>query len=900
MQSDYTDLWESVIRYMTEAGWRELTGKRRGFEQSLFDHCLVEVDVFLQMAPILAEPKRWNLNDRAIELVTVALMAHDVGKTLDEWQDYVHGRRSWLSDVNRGLTAETVSSLYTALGLEDAAPEINRIVENCINLHMRHERTAANVVTAILNAPPTSGDRWFSLAELVYHIDNLCSIGGFLGALDYLRDPRNPFAKHLDSAHHQVALRGVSSVMLHRAAQSAFEGLGWGPLLYFPEATIYIRSKSENPPLPSQDDIRSQLADVLSGSFGGNVAELVVGSPTATMLPKRELFDASEVREYLAVAGRRIGRQSFRKKPAEGRGAAKGRRQVVAEYLGVPVGEVDANALDLHTGRIADAQPEMVVFKFFKAATGPDFIGRDGASIAAKLYDDWLGQDAWTELQGMSTLMPARDMRHVDRFWNLPGSKLGAPTQTVEEIAPDRRLELLVQALAATLGRVYSELPAPPSRAALAADMASSFIVDLLAPASDRNAMELAREQLEAYAASKPFMGRVVSNARYLCGVCNAGFTSGTEARADFLEKPESHTNRAVSHGRFGKLVICNVCKHERLLRQLLLNARAQEVLVLFPRMMIGQDAGARLMARATDLYSLLYVRMMGNSDDPDTQISLGLTQQIAQKGMGRHLYSLSPAEVAELFSYRASEENRRKRRRELEKLLKDEYGEDLADANDEWGTSFESWEAAVDAVVADEVEDARDLRRAVYGLRPRLGLVCQTPNLVLMPLADPIGMRDESDTDGALRKVFVEVALALALDCAVAVVDDSQSFSLEDPEGVAWMPPVGPARRLLGDLLERLERRSSKGAGSRGGQRARLATADWVPLVHAERIFNAIGAASLVSRATNYSDRTDLYQVLSAPTVGHVVRRIEQASDGGQVAPYHLPALRKLEEVLA
>lgn len=257
------------------------------------------------------------------------------------------------------------------------------------------------------------------------------------------------------------------------------------------------------------------------------------------------------------------------------------------------------------------------------------------------------------------------------------------------------------------------------------------------------------------------------------------------------------------------------------------------------------------------------------------------------------------------MFSYRASEENRRKRRRELEKALKDEYAGDLAEANTEWNTDFEDWEAAVDAVVENRVRDATDIRAVVYGLKPRLKLICRTPNLLLMPLADPVSMGNESETDAALRKVFVELGLALAFDCAVAIVGDSEPLAIPEPGGLAWVPPVGLARRLLGRLLLRLDRRAGAPAPGQSSDRAqRLAMADWIPLgdekaPYARAIFTAIGAASLISEATSYSDRTDLFQVLSAPTVGHVLRRIEQKNDG-QVAPYHLPALKQLEEVLA
>ena len=98
---------------------------------------------------------------------------------------------------------------------------------------------------------------------------------------------------------------------------------------------------------------------------------------------------------------------------------------------------------------------------------------------------------------------------------------------------------------------------------------------DMIVPSQDMNPATLAAEQREAYGLSKPYMGGVGRRPTYLCSICNAAFSSGTKAPADLVDKPESHTNRAVSHGGFDRLVICDTCRYERILRQLLLNSRA-------------------------------------------------------------------------------------------------------------------------------------------------------------------------------------------------------------------------------------------------------------------------------------------------------------------------------------
>lgn len=894
MTDKFNALYERAISYMNQQGWQRLTAKSRGFEQSLFDHARIEIDALLQLAPIFSSRKHFGLTEEEIELLVVTLMAHDIGKQLPEWQEYIHGRHEPLSDVNRKLTAEVVPTLYPALGLEPNE-DAERVIENCINLHMRHERRPGNVLDAVLGAPE-SQNRWFTLAEIVYQLDNLCSIGSVSGALAYLRDSRQIFHWHLHSTRHQVGVRGVSTPMLHRAAEDAFEEKGWLPLLYFREATIYVKSAAEPEEEPTQEAIRERLARVLQENLGGDVIKLVVGSPVATMLPKPELFDHQELEDYMRIAYQRIGSGSFSKKKPDQR------RKVVASYLDTKQSEVDEATLGLETERIGHAQPEMIVFKFFKAAMSEDMIGNAGFQRVVELYDEVFGEGAWSGLQGTSTLMPAREMKLViDNFWKLPGAKFGKSVETLEELGSATRLEVLLQVLEEIARQIYSEMEEPPSRTALANYMSGSFISDLIAPAPLPNFADVAELQQEYYSISKKFAGKKGRKAIYFCPICNIPFESGTQAKADFVDKPESHTNRATAYGGFDKIFICDACKYERLLRQVLLGEKIQEVMVLMPRRNIGREAGATLVRRAKALYDKLYVVMMGETDDPDVQVSMSLTGIAADKGLDKNIFQLSDEELSGLFSYRAGEKNRRKHRNQLSKMLKEEFN-DLDTLNEEWATEYEDWDSALDAVISGEIseEPAPELRREAYRLGLRMKLICQTPNLILIPLSRPLSVGNDNETNSALRKLFVELVVGLALNCSVAILHDSESFVLPEPQGVAWIPPTGPARRLVGEMLERFERkRLAKRSEMQQQKMNRLTSSEWVPLEYAEQVYKAIGVASMLADDTNYSDRSHIYQVLSAPTVGHVVRRIEQESSTGQMPFYRLKPLKILEEVL-
>jgi len=218
---------EKAAGFMSQRGWKRLIAKRRGYNQSLFEHSMVELDAILSIIPILKETTHFALTQEENQILIASVIAHDVGKEKAEWQEYVLAKRGFVSDVDPDLTQRVIPEICSALGYSGITEPVQHVIENCINLHMRHERGDANVVSALLRG----GDRWKTLADLVDAIDNICSAKGLLGALSALE--RSILNLHLKTAYHQVVLRGVSTPMVHRACVETYMGKGWAPILYF-------------------------------------------------------------------------------------------------------------------------------------------------------------------------------------------------------------------------------------------------------------------------------------------------------------------------------------------------------------------------------------------------------------------------------------------------------------------------------------------------------------------------------------------------------------------------------------------------------------------------------------------------------------------------------------------
>ena len=73
----------------------------------------------------------------------------------------------------------------------------------------------------------------------------------------------------------------------------------------------------------------------------------------------------------------------------------------------------------------------------------------------------------------------------------------------------------------------------------------------------------------------------------------------------------------------------------ERILRQLLLQEKPSEMILLLPRMNIGYQAGQLLVDKVKKFYDEACSFMFG-SVDPDQQVSLSLTHLIARNVLGR------------------------------------------------------------------------------------------------------------------------------------------------------------------------------------------------------------------------------------------------------------------------
>ncbi|MGI6604024.1 MAG: hypothetical protein ACOX2S_02925 [bacterium] len=857
---------------MKKRGWQYKLAKGKGKEQTLFEHSLIELDVLLELLPILEKAQHYSLDKTEKKILLISALAHDVGKETDAWQAYVKGEHSdrIVPHVVPSLTAAVVPELCAALQFPEISGPVQSIMALCANSH--HRRPGQSDGTILQAMLTNTTDRFLTLANLLKAIDHFCSATGPHEAIETaINDPS--LKPHLLFTSHEITMRGVSTTFLHHAAQSVFIDRGWKPLLYFPEATVYAADPNDNPTVPSVVEIKECLKAKIAAAITRDVTSLIVGSPTGNILPKPDLLSFAEARQYLYSASQRISPQSFAKKPL------KDKRRVVEEYWRLKGKTHTPNDTEVEetAKRISVAQPEMMVFKFFKAITDPrkvTTLSEDAIRLVVQYYEEFFGTGSWSSLQSTSTLMPARDMANtIDYFWSVPGTIVNHPeAETVAELPDQTRVELLVTILGEIIDKAIIDTGQSSPRNQLATAMAQAFINDLGRPYAE-NVVALAQQQLDHYVESKPFAGKDSRKGTYLCPICNVPFSADhrVKASADFIAGPQTHSNRGPAHGSFDYIMICTACYYERLLIQVLWEQRPEELITLAPRLNFGPGKGTYFLSQVRQWVEEAKAQMRGETGNLEFGISLSMTDQIARKLEGCDPTNLSNRGLLQLFSFKFNVETQKERRREALKRLREEFDDDLLSFAAVCGQHFASWDDAVSALMADQISnhEAKAIRREVFKLYETIDIISETPNLIFVPLVYEVaGGRDESEAVKALRRVYVSLILGLAFDGAVAIRKPEEALQDWDQGGIAYIPPVPAVRSLIGK--------------------------EWITISESNHWLNAIGSASLLVRDTALPARSGLYEILSADPAERVLRRIEERGDN-RLTIKHLHLIRQL-----
>lgn len=916
----YDRLREKILRFMLDRGWKEKLAKRGGgYEQSLLEHSSNCLDILLTMLPTLKP--RLNLSVEEEQALILGIAVHDVAKERDEWQAYILGKGEYTSHVIPDYTAEAVEELAACLSFSGKGD-----AQAAANLHMQSVQTAARIFAEAQRGGP----RVILLHEIVDVVDSIASANGLLAARDALA--RSPLDDYFYCTYHIVHTRGVSTTLLHRGVQNAFEEAGWTPLLYYPTGTLYLRSGAEDPVPVTAETVEEQLAVTLKKLLKQKteiLPFLIVGSVIATFLPKPEIFDYRSLKQYLSESAQRTQRKkqetaknawkytNYRNlleatenldlaRRASAANTSRLLKEVPEAYHHLIIAreqDLPEDKSQQARARMGAARPEMAIFKFFKETT--KLMDSEGVKATREAYNALFGGEvAFDALTSTSTLMPAKDQAFtVDFFWNLSLEQLAdfleqpelAADGTVGTLDPRRRVRLLIRTLTKIGDKGFEAMENPPTVDNVARDIAAVLIGDLIAPpAAIGDVQDYAAQQLDYYKKAKQNI-RTEREVPHLCPACNQPFDIAKSAVEDFLDKPSGFTGRKLAYDR-EELTICMACYYERLLRQIILGRKAYDLIVMLPRMSMGHYGGQVFIEKLTELQHQALSIAGADTIDPNESLRLDMTWFVARQALVSDFSRMDAEDIIRLFTYRTKEETIRKNLKKVVKEVQEFLGsKKLEEACVFWGRKFADWMEVAQTIAYNEIDDqeARTIRESVYGLRSPIEFVAQTPNLVLAPSSRPrvsdssalVDSRSDSDAKVALKQLLITLIFSLGLECSVAILSDRELLDglIMEASGTAYVPPLASIRNLVGKSRPRTEQQQLSPA--------------WLSQQEAVQWLQALASSALLANKADYPPRNDLYQILSVRSKGALLRRIEQK--GGKMYSEDWQHLEFIGEVL-
>lgn len=876
---DARDVLPRAAEVMRELEWHHLLAKRgypgetRRYQQSLLDHSLVGLDVLLALGGLLGRPDAMSLTAQELMQACLGTLAHDAGKAGPAWQQWIRRGDETPSpghgDEQRIL--DTVARFGARLDFPVEREAITAALRT-----LRSERGAAATAHQIFSEHRNR--RWIVIADLVAAVDHACSAPGLLAAVRTLRD--GYLGDKLEFNYHLVRARGFSTPFVHRAAEEAFQSAGWTISVRFPEGSLYAGPRKCGAPAMQGlvDGLTHALETALGDTSGAGHAELVVSrrAATQTVFPSPDIVDIARLREYLEVARTRARPEGFARKKAAHQRAVLDKYfahldvDLLHEYVGVARNRPfrarfaalaserrhqilyrfcrralrDDAILGREAGRVARARPEMMILKVLRDATlvkdkegkvfNPTRACFDEAAERsldafadrlAKAYDELIGhQGAYEELARTSTLQPFQDMRTVHRFWRLPASRFGGTIvgDRVELLPDDERATLLIDRLVAIFEQAVADLPAEHRpRSLTPRDFAEAFARDVVHPGTGAGAPDDARRELQHYCAGKE--STKTPSGDHLCPICNEAFGAGRPAKADFLDKPEQHTNRAPALGSGAPIIICAACRLDRVFGKLIAGFRPELTFVIYPRHNVGREAGRGLVERARAFIRRASVFMTESTPDPGRKPSLSLTEMIARNLDLRSPEGLSGEELADVLLFRNNAEKLEEYRSKLVSLVREHGGETIEEQNAAFDTSYPDLASLLGAIERGEVdhEVARGIRADAFALRTAFAMVVQTPHAILVPSADSLRLKvegkEEAELNAGIRQVFVALVLALGLDARVAILRDGVPPEPDLLEGLLRSRRSRPSVFCSGARRSTFSIRASAGPGALG-----------------------------------------------------------------------------------
>ena len=892
------ELIEQMNRWMLQRGWDRLVGKERSFRQTLYHHVQAQLGLIESLRPLLERQASFGLTDREVDALLVAALLHDMGKEREPWQSAVSAGRKPPGHVVREDILRELPP-WSKLADPQNTQEFEDLVVGACGLHHAAMRTSGAILAQHLSGG--SERRWKMLQELYADFDAVVSCGDAVEAAD---QAGARWAGRLSIRWHEVkAVRGVSSALLNGAAVDAHVAVGWTPVLYFIDGTVYAALPTDVGSVQT-DDVEEALARKLAHFMSpGFELKLVFGDPTAKFLVKPEFVDLlpKKIEEYLFRAFRRMSPKSFeRQNPAKRSESLK----IVAGRRTFPSGE-EQQAHKRLLRELGVAVCLANVLRWFKA-----LCLRGDSVLASALPGDWECASAvlngrlpnnWRRLTMLSTLKPANDFRTVKRaFWD---NSVFHAQGSVRALAPEEQAKILISFLMQAYRAAYTRLdPDALLPRVSPVKIAATLIGELRIPEITPVHLDFTVEG-QSYSNAKA--SRAFTDQALMCPLSNETCPPSAELTGtDLVAGTDKHTNRRRIGSKtwkdLGGFPIAPRTRLELLLRSVLLQSDLVDarLLAIIPPKNVGPVEGEKLLEQVRLLDAEFLKATDPSAAISERQVAVTFTRWVAAniEALG---WDAGLPEIA-LWARKRSKSSDKDLEDAILELLEVPVAEEpqaresIARREREglqvmaasWGLQFESWPEAVAAFrdntrqdvrrLLNEDEALREVREKALKMR-RPTVLAETPNAVLFLLPQSLRVKKESAVDTAIRELFLAVVFARGTNCPCALLTMDEPLTFTGGEGMVRIPRNASLRSHIANWR----------ASQRTAEASQVAplTQEWLLAAELDVWAEGLLAAHLVTQWTASDDRkrslfpgrSPLYDALRIRSAGALVRRAEQ-----------------------
>ena len=933
------ELVNLLQKFIAKRGWKLKIAKKEPIEQSLFIHATNELGAIKNYLQISSHP----FNGSEIVKLYIASIIHDCEKETEEWQEKVRIGEKPPHHTDPSYAKKFVEELLEFLKKDGRDVEFNRDDINDIisaqALHMKAAATPSKVFEEITREHKT--ERWSEITELIDLFDDLVSLESVDLAVNLMNEDKYTMLnKRLEFTYHKIGnVRGILTSLLHKACEKAYEKHGFAPFLYYADGTLYFRVRRNEPDVRiTKEEIKGSLKNVIN-NFIHKIEidnKVVIANPQTKLFRGREFFDKELIDKYFSTLRRKyrakidksglklaieyhFGLNASEKKTLSFLDFLQQKDKFdhknlwgTAEKASSSMTEKGTEIIDAVLARIVDfkktnpdfvkdfkeiynisiSKPQQYIFQLFKEIVYDDDILINEKEFQTNVqadYDSFFGNNSYKTLKSKSTSNPQIDFdKYVKPYWEKE-IQINGKTKKVKNLEYKKQEEILSQKLSEILKNNTSRCSKLP-KDDFSVNTANLLIYDLVYPLII-NAGDIennAKNQLSTIGKSKEKMFNETRGAR-LCPICYKLMPGANLITAAFLSDEKGvakvFSNQAVGGSDFRSSVnICKLCYAELLLRRVVLGRTPSDLAILFPSLNFVKIQGFKVLETMRNLQNKLEQFFSYHNPDLNVRTQLGnlrnITTQILEKSAEEISAELNPDNFVESFKIKISDETRKNDLKKLEDKISEFWGS-IDDFNGEFHTTYTTWKEIAEDIFENKCvhgdthrfknipETERNPIIEEAGVNTiRYSFVYETPNFIVISLPMTFSYdEDEAEVNILLKRLLFASYLYVLTDCAVMIIPGKEIIHIPQTRNIIYVQPNATLKQVIKE--------------------------DWISLFDFQKWMVAISAAVKLAYEGDYSSRSGIFEVLTQPTVGHILSRI---STKKRIYSNHINMLDKLQ----